>query len=231
LRQVYVDQALTRGALASVQGEAYVHLTRSLRARIGESVRMVDPEFKAFAGIIVSIDRHAATLQAGEPMPFAAEGPGLVLGLCAPAAEAFDAALEAAVQLGVTSFQALSSQHSRVPESAKMPRWERIVRESCCQSMRARTPRVLEPVALEDFLRASRPGLKCIAWQEAQAGPLAPESGPQSLVVGPEGGFSESEISLARELGWHFLNLGPHVLRVPVAVAAGLALLQASRAQ
>jgi 16S rRNA (uracil1498-N3)-methyltransferase len=221
---------LKAGDQAELTGEDYMHLTRSLRARVGEPLRMVGPDFAPFLGTIIAINRHAVTLKASEAMPMDTQAPELVLGLCAPANEAFDAALEAAVQLGVSDFRPLISRNSRSPETAKRPRWERIVRESCCQSLRAQPLRIHDPQALEEFLRLPRQGGRFVAWQGAPARPLAHQRQPQALVVGPEGGFDDAEIALASSLGWEFLNLGPHVLRVPVAVAAGLGLLQASGA-
>jgi 16S rRNA (uracil1498-N3)-methyltransferase len=230
LRQLYVGSKLEAGATAEVTGEDYHHLTRSLRAKVGEPVRLVDADFRAFKGVVVAIDRRAATFSAELELPSEAPLGPLALGLCGPAAEAFDAALDAAVQLGVTEFVPLQSARSRAMDASKLPRWERIARESCCQSLRSRPPELSPPQTLENFLKAARPGKKWLAWQGAEAPPRQmPHSEPLTLVVGPEGGFEDPEIAMARAAGWQFLSLGPQILRVPVAVASGLAVLQQLR--
>lgn len=53
-----------------------------------------------------------------------------------------------------------------------------------------------------------------------------PTDDAMALVIGPEGGFSDAELEVARERGARFVSLGPNTLRTEVAVCAGLALVQ-----
>jgi 16S rRNA (uracil1498-N3)-methyltransferase len=51
------------------------------------------------------------------------------------------------------------------------------------------------------------------------------------MAVGPEGGFTDAEVTLARERGWHLVDLGPRILRVETAAItlAVLAVIQYPR--
>jgi 16S rRNA (uracil1498-N3)-methyltransferase len=220
---------LKPGQSAEITGEDYTHLTRSLRAKIGERLRLVDESGAAFEGVLSAADRKKAVVLAETVLPAEAPQAELCLGLCAPSAEAFDAALDAAVQLGVSEFAPLRSSRSKAPDPAKRARWERIAKESCGQSLRTRLPRILDPQPLESFLLRDFSGAKWLAQQEGSAAPAGQASGPLSLLVGPEGGFEDAELELAKKAGWQFLKLAPAVLRVPVAVSAALAVAQQRR--
>ena len=52
-------------------------------------------------------------------------------------------------------------------------------------------------------------------------------AGPIALLIGPEGGFEEGEVDLARSLGFNSLQLGPRVLRTETAGLAALAAMMA----
>lgn len=229
MRQVYVPGLLSPGAFAEIEGEDYLHLTRSLRAKVGDPLRLVDTAFTAFSGRITAINRHSASVQADAAEAAGRESAPLVLGICVTANDAFDASLDAAVQLGATEIVPLQSARSRAVDESRLLRLQRIVRESCCQSLRLKPPRIASGQPLEDFLKSHALARRYIAWQGGTPGEKAGSGEALALLVGPEGGFEDAEISSARTQGWAPLSLGPHILRVPVAVSAGLGILQQLR--
>jgi len=230
LRQIFVQGRLQTGSIAAVVGDDHHHLTRSSRAKIGELALLVDEAGGRFEGILESVNKSQALLRVTRPLPAEPALAPLTLALCLPKAEALDACLDAATQLGVTHFVPLSSARSQEFSSSRQERWQRIVRMSCCQCLRARPMELSAPRELETFLPQSGPGRKFLAWQGAAASNTS-LAGQEALtyLVGPEGGFEDSEIAAAKESGWELISLGPRILRVPVAVAAGLGALQAMR--
>jgi 16S rRNA (uracil1498-N3)-methyltransferase len=218
------------GSEAAIEGDDYHHLTRSLRLKLGEPLRLVDPAGRVWESEVTAIDRREARVRLRKDLGIAAALAPLELALCCPSGDALDAALEAATQLGVTRVLLLLSARSQRPDPAKMERWTRIVRESCCQSLRAFPPSLEGPLPLEAGLGAMS-GRRFLAWQEGGAwdGPDAGSAETLGLLVGPEGGFEASEIAAARAAGFQAIKLAEPVLRSPVAVAAGLALLNHRR--
>jgi 16S rRNA (uracil1498-N3)-methyltransferase len=95
-------------------------------------------------------------------------------------------------------------------------RLERIVREAAEQSGRGRVP-IITPIL--DFKEAITRALTVgednyFFHTDATERPLfAGASGKIGLFVGPEGGWTETEIEEAREAGVHFVTLGPRILR------------------
>jgi 16S rRNA (uracil1498-N3)-methyltransferase len=144
-------------------------------------------------------------------------------------------------QLGATAISAISSEHVR-PESRSLPasRAERLRRaalEACKQCGRLWPPR-LDPVLplaawlardpSGDTLVLSPPAESALSsWLEThgRAGDTRwSEASPLRLLVGPEGGFSESEQDLLRASGAVAVRVGPHTLRIETAALAAMSI-------
>ena len=106
------------------------------------------------------------------------------------------------------------------------------VHRSAEQSGRGRVPAIDPPTLFEDAVSASgEPGIRLLPWEGERSQGLrsylrALEDRPAavSVFIGPEGGFAEDEVRLAREAGCVTISLGPRILRSETAgiVAAAL---------
>jgi len=136
--------------------------------------------------------------------------------------------LEAVTQLGVSRVVPFTSERSVARElsRAKRERWERVTRESAETARRASVPEIHELCSWPDLF-GSLEGPAIVAWEEAETslriGPVAADRA--SLIVGPEGGLTGSEIDLARERGAEIVSLGPRTLRSETAAIAAVAML------
>jgi 16S rRNA (uracil1498-N3)-methyltransferase len=152
-------------------------------------------------------------------------------------ANRFDLVLEKGTEIGVSRFVPVTAARSQVqgdvePASARGERWRRIVVEAAEQSGRGRPPRVEAPVAFEEAVRQAR-GVKVMPFEGERSRSLGaylrglnrrPDT--VSLFIGPEGGFEDEEVELAREAGAEIVSLGPRILRSETAgiVASALVL-------
>jgi 16S rRNA (uracil1498-N3)-methyltransferase len=149
-------------------------------------------------------------------------------------AQKFEWVLQKGTELGVSCFVPTICQRSVVGNVddlvQKRARWERIIQEAAEQSRRGRLPRLEQVMPLAEALQlVSQPAqptsLQIMPWEEA-TGPslkrILAEVKPQAVAVfiGPEGGFTATEATMAREAGAHLVKLGPRILR---AETAGLA--------
>jgi 16S rRNA (uracil1498-N3)-methyltransferase len=163
----------------------------------------------------------------------------------------FEWCLEKLTELGVDLITPVLTQHCVVKHAEKskekMRRWESIVRESAEQCERMTTPRIVTPVSFSEYIY--RPGsggtssgdtqdLKFICAERKQAESLLKRLGGEemstrggvdikhmdsiSLMIGPEGGFSEHELNAAETQGWKPVSLGPRILRAETAAIAAL---------
>ncbi len=145
----------------------------------------------------------------------------------------FELVLQKGVELGITDFVPFVSERcvSRKESSAKIERWQKIIREAAEQSERVILP-VLHPLTsfTEACRAAKRPALllweeeKSISLKQTLQNPPFQNAAGLSLFIGPEGGFPESEKELARQNGIAVASLGKRILR---AETAGLAAVSA----
>lgn len=149
----------------------------------------------------------------------------------------FEWALQKCTEVGVSSFSPTLSQHSvarPAHDPKKLARWQAITREAAEQSGRTAIPVVHPPLDFAAAVQAARAwaDLTLIAWvgETAVTMPqaLAALSAPPArvaLFIGPEGGYSPSEVTLAREHGAVSVTLGPYTLRAETAAVVAAAIL------
>ena len=149
--------------------------------------------------------------------------------------EKMDFMVQKAVELGVKTFIPLVTERANVRldaerEAKRMQHWQAIIEGACEQSGRNRLPELMAPMAFESCVKTIVAAHKFI---------LCPEEGVASpnekwaketrvlLMIGPEGGFSATEVALAKRSGYCALNLGPRILRAETATIAALTVIQA----
>ena len=160
--------------------------------------------------------------------------------------EKFEWILQKCTEVGVAGFSPVISSRSLVqsPEEsgARQDRWQRILQEAAEQSGRGRIPTLAAPLrwdeALAQFRSLGDPGL--IAWEGEKAmrisRALAPGEGSAShlagaaalhlaIFIGPEGGYSETEVSQAQTAGLVPVTLGKRILRMETAAVVAVALI------
>lgn len=211
--------------------DSEVHHLQVRRARDHESVEVLDGAgFKA-PGLLVQAGREwlveLGPVERQEPPP------ELVLAVGAGDRARFSWLVEKAVELAVTRIVPLETAHTigvatRVKQS-HLPRLQRSVLDGLKQCGSAWAPTIEEPVSLEQFLQ--RP-FNAAGWLAEQSGATVPaelDSTPLTIVVGPEGGFTESERREVLEAGYAPVTLGTHTLRFETAALAAAALASQAR--
>ena len=137
----------------------------------------------------------------------------------------FELVLQKATELGVRSIIPLVTERVELrPErySGKSERWSRIVFEAVKQSGRTFVPAIETPTSFAAVLER---GGSTILF-DADETPSALESvGETTILIGPEGGWSEAEIALARERAMLFQRLGPRRLRAETAAISAMTLI------
>ncbi|MHB0912338.1 MAG: RsmE family RNA methyltransferase [Armatimonadota bacterium] len=196
-----------------------------LRLHEGDTVRVFDKSGREFTARLAA--PGIAEIESEFP-PAVEPELGLTLVQALPKGDKIEMILQKCTEIGVSRFMLMETERSvaRIPEerlARRMERWRMIVREAAEQSGRARVPEVEGIYTLRDALAAS-PEARIIAWEE-EAAPLHAVSGEAGLFIGPEGGFTEEEVALARELGATSVSLGPRILRTETAAMVASALL------
>jgi 16S rRNA (uracil1498-N3)-methyltransferase len=122
------------------------------------------------------------------------------------------------------------------PAASALGRLRRAVVEASKQCGRTVLMQIAEPVRCGDFLaqaeaHVGRENVRICAHPDGQPVLRHADAGGQvTMAVGPEGGFTDDEIGLARANGWTLASLGPRILRVETAAVA-LAAIYALRGE
>jgi 16S rRNA (uracil1498-N3)-methyltransferase len=144
-------------------------------------------------------------------------------------------AVELATETGVDAVVPWRAAHCVArwddgPRGAKaLARWRSTAREAAKQSRRLWVPPVAEPVSTAGLVSLVRSAALAVVLDAAAPSGLTdlslPADGDVVLVVGPEGGISDSESALLQDAGAQVARLGPTVLRSSTAAAAAIAAL------
>jgi len=145
--------------------------------------------------------------------------------------ERFEWFLEKSTEIGISEITPLICHRSE-RKQVKMERLERILVSAMKQSLQAYKPVLNEAISFEDFLELKHEGSRGIAYcfgSEREGMETLGSQGPYTLMVGPEGDFTEQEVHRALELGFAPFHLGPSRLRTETAavyITAALSILQ-----
>lgn len=220
------------GAFGLPPEEAH-HISKVLRARSGDVFEAVDADKRLF--LVELRDGSEATVLEELAAP---EGSGarVVLYQAVPKGRHMDLVVEKATEIGVDRIVPLVTDRGvvRMDNAAgKVERWRRVAQAAARQSLQLRIPEVGGPVAFPGAVKEA--GEEGVLLHNGEGLPRLEDAlgvGGTSLFVGPEGGWSGAEISLAGEIGLKFGQLGPYRLRSEtagvVAVARAMATLEAA---
>jgi 16S rRNA (uracil1498-N3)-methyltransferase len=138
--------------------------------------------------------------------------------------------IEKATELGVTRIQPVFTERSNTLR-LNLDRFSAIAREAAEQCERLSVPEICGPVPLYSLLETWNPAEKLhAAIERSGANPPAQTTTGTALLVGPEGGFSPTELDVMRRTPFvEAVGLGPRILRAETACIVGLALLQAAK--
>ncbi|PRI12240.1 16S rRNA (uracil(1498)-N(3))-methyltransferase [Leucobacter massiliensis] len=237
--------AIEPGALVEVAGEEARHAVRVSRLRQGERILVGDGRGTVGSGTVEATARERFAVRIEKVRREPAPEPRLVLVQALAKGDRDERAVEQATEFGVDAIvpwrAARSVSRWDDAEKAEKGRakWARIAREASKQSLRPWVPEVREPIDTEALcLLAAREEIAVLLLDPRGARTLsswAADRAPQPhlpgavaeycVVVGPEGGFAEEELSRLTEAGATPLVLGATVLRTSSAGPAALAVL------
>lgn len=235
LTRVFVDAPLAAGARVTLPPEAAAHLTRVLRLGPGDPCVVFNGAGGEYPARIASAGRRDVAVVLGAHDPVERESPLRIVLLQALArGERMDFVVQKATELGVAAIRPVHTEHSGVrlderQSTRKRDHWRGIAIAACEQCRRNRVPELLEPLPLDAALTASPDGVRLTLSLDLPPVPAATFGAATTvtLLVGPEGGLSSAEESLAAHHGFQALRLGPRVLRTETAALAAIAALQA----
>lgn len=210
------------------------HAMRALRLHPGDEVTLADGAGMTGAGRVVGEDGSRAVIAVEDVSSVARRGPIVTLALAPPKGGRLTWAIQKLAELGVDEALLLETERTvRAWNVSRRSRAEQrlgaVAREAAMQARRPIVMQVRGGVPLSEVFRDG-PDPVVMLWERATeplAAGLPPEANRITLLIGPEGGFSEGEAEAARRSGSVLASLGEGLLRTETAAVVGAALVLA----
>jgi 16S rRNA (uracil1498-N3)-methyltransferase len=234
--RLHIDSQLSANSEFELTGDAARYIGRVLRLGPNDDLTVFDGRGGEYPATILSQARNSIRLAIAEHIDRDVESPlGIHLLQGISRGERMDVVVQKATELGVQRITPLITEYSVVKLEAKragkrLRHWRGIATSACEQSGRNIPPEIDSPQPLRTWLGENidssgtrlilKPGDKCSIRS------IDSDIQQLTLLIGPEGGFSDAEYDLAEVTGFHAVGFGPRILRTETAAIAVIAALQ-----
>jgi 16S rRNA (uracil1498-N3)-methyltransferase len=210
------------------------HLRDVLRMKPGDEAQVFDGDGHEFLAAIATIGKRETILQIIREIeaPAPESNLDLTIAACIYKNDKFDLVVQKAVELGVAKISPIVSFRSEAKLEATMKRterWKKIALEATKQCERAKVMSIDEPVIFDEFIKGlpeDSGSLLMFSEKDGKAIPEMPGEKKITALVGPKGGWEDSEIQLAERRGFIPLKLGRRIMKAETAAITFAAILQ-----
>ncbi len=239
MRRFHIPAAAD-GTHITLSGSDAKHIRTVLRMKTGDCIFLFDDEGFEYRGEIIRFEPKGIGVRLLQKYASESESATqITLAQAVLKDRKLDEIIRQATELGVAAIVPFLSHRSvSRPDTDRLMhrkrRWEKIADESLKQCGRSRAPEIRPAESFSDMLENIRECPIRIAFWENESAPLSKarfgiqEGGPRriAVLVGPEGGFAESEIREAESAGFVTCSLGPRILKADTAAVAACTLVQ-----
>jgi len=226
----YAEHLADPGATLTLTGDEARHAAASRRLQVGETLWLFDGRGGLVRTTLLHVTARGRALdlrieeRRTEPPP----KPAIHLACALPKGDRQGTLLDMATQLGITEFTPLACERSVVrPGANSAERWRRVCLEACKQSRRTYLPELRSPATPREVMARTARGTETVwvAHPSAEAVSVSSAikqnaSADVTILVGPEGGFTEAEVERTTGAGAQQIALGPAILRIETAAVA-----------
>ena len=233
----FVTSSQIENGTVRITGDDAHHLSRSLRAAVGDTVTVCDMASCEYECELTEFLPGEVRARVLSTHPTNTDPPvSVVLYQALPKGDKLDSVIQKAVECGVSRIVPFESERCVVrakpeAEQRKTERRNRIAFEAAKQCGRGCIPEVLPTVSFDEMIeRAGKAQTVLFCYEGEGTEPIGKLiacegrlDGEIALVIGSEGGFSLEEAAIARQNRFHMTGLGPRILRTETAPVFALA--------
>ena len=227
----FTDQ-INDGSTQTLDKDDAHHAIKVLRLKLGEVIKISDGVKKWVSGSIIEISKKELTISISERGDFEEKKPELVLVQAVTKSERNKEMLELAVEAGVDRIIPWQAERSISKwQSDSAQKWEIGIKEACKQARQVRLPKLMPMLTTAGVVQLLSKDARIIVFHESASEKFTQLQLSESLasiylVIGPEGGISQSELSIFENGGSKIVRLGETVLRSAHAGFAAISAVQ-----
>jgi len=234
------DSAPVPGQIIELSGSEAKHAISVRRMRVGESIQLTDGSGLRVRGQVKSLAGNSMAVLIDSVVSEKAPDIQITLVQALAKGDRDELAIQAATELGIMGVIPWEADRSvsrwiGLKETKGVERWQTIVSEAAKQSMRSWHPKVQQPARSLMFVDLIGTFDQVLVLDPTAPAGLASTKlnsvGSVALVVGPEGGISESELLAFEQAGAIRVRLGEPILRTSTAGIAAISAILALTGQ
>lgn len=234
MTRIFQPYTINQNSLITLDDNAFNHLIRVLRMKTGESITLFDGSNQITPAVIHEVNKKTVIVKTANSVLDNRESPlNIHLGQVISRGDKMEFTIQKSVELGVNTITPLLSERCGVKLDQerlekKVQQWQKIVISACEQCGRNIIPSINPVMKLENWCANLTDSLKLNLHPKAEQGinQLANDKKNISLLIGPEGGLSNEEISMTHQYQFTDILLGPRVLRTETAALTAITALQ-----
>ena len=234
MTRIFQPYTINQNSLITLDDNAFNHLIRVLRMKTGESITLFDGSNQITPTVIHEVNKKTVIVKTANSVLDNRESPlNIHLGQVISRGDKMEFTIQKSVELGVNTITPLLSERCGVKLDQerlekKVQQWQKIVISACEQCGRNIIPCINPVMKLENWCANLTDSLKLNLHPKAEQGinQLPNDNKNISLLIGPEGGLSNEEISMTHQYQFTDILLGPRVLRTETAALTAITALQ-----
>lgn len=239
MKRFFIDPSEIKKSTPAIRGKDVLHIRRVLRLQTGDRIILIDGrgnEYEAAISQLFDDYIHVKIFQ--KYTPHSEPTVRIILMQAFLKEKKMDMIVRSLTEIGISALVPVFSDRAipRLDEtriSSRIERWNKIAKESLKQCRRTIALEFAQPMLFRQAIHAENDAdLKVIFW-ENETRPLTTLIASEiekpskiAIMLGPEGGFSQNEIDLAKSAGFVSASLGPRILRAETAALASCVLIQ-----
>ena len=232
MNRFYIETELNTGNTIELTESVFHHWVRVLRAKVQEKAIFFNGKGGEYRVTLTEINKKNAFVSVDHFEAIDRTAPfKVILGQVMSKGDRMDYAIQKATELGVTTIQLLTSDSCEMRlkydrDQKKLDHWQSVAVAACEQCGMNIVPKVLAPISIEEWIQTDLPISRFVmAPNKDQKNELLDAQPELALLIGPEGGLSESEIELSNQHGFVNWCIGDRVLRTETAPVVALSIL------
>jgi 16S rRNA (uracil1498-N3)-methyltransferase len=232
--RIYCANKLQPNAEIKLGFKASNHILHVLRLKLESPLILFNGTGGEYNSYLFAIDKQHAIVKVTEFINREAESPlKIYLGQGISRVEKMDYTIQKAVELGVHNITPLFTERCNVKLSGerlqkRLQHWRSIAISACEQCGRNRIPIINEPQYLNTWIAQTHSGINLLLSHRAtkKIADLLSQTAAFTILIGPEGGLTESEIQNAEQHNFMPICFGPRIMRTESAALAAISILQ-----